>query len=317
MTALTEGTYISDVLKWEVNPDYSRQDVTVVAGAALPIGTVLAKGTKNTVAVAPGGTNTGNGVATMASTKLGANAQVGTYTLTCSAIAAPTPGVATGAAVAGNTGNGTITAAPTVSAGAKVGVYRLICIEPGTDVGKFTLSDPDGIDLGVVTVAAAYSANGLAFTIADGSTDFASGDSFIITVAAVPGNGGTFQVVSPSGEVLPSLSVGVAYTGHINLTIADGTTDFIVGDTFTVSVAGDGKYYIAAYGATTGLGEACAILLQALEITAGQVATVLLREAIIADHYLTWDASYDSTNKKAVAFGQLATTNIIKAATVV
>ena len=97
-----------------------------------------------------------------------------------------TKGAATGAAVAGNTGNGTITAAPTVGAAAKPGVYRLVCIEPGTDAGKFTVEDPDGILIGVATVGVQFATH-LTFTIADGSTDFVSGDAFTITVAAGSG----------------------------------------------------------------------------------------------------------------------------------
>ena len=65
-------------------------------------------------------------------------------------------GAATGAAVAGNTGNGTITASPTVAAAAKVGVYRLTCIEPATDLGKFQVEDPDGIVIGVATVGTQF-----------------------------------------------------------------------------------------------------------------------------------------------------------------
>lgn len=94
-----------------------------------------------------------------------------------------TKGAATGAAVAGNTGNGAITAAPTVGAAAKPGVYRLVCIEPATDAGKFSVEDPDGILVGVATVGVQFTTH-LTFTIADGSTDFASGDAFTITVAA-------------------------------------------------------------------------------------------------------------------------------------
>ncbi|MBI4902412.1 MAG: head decoration protein [Acidobacteria bacterium] len=97
-----------------------------------------------------------------------------------------TKGTATGAAVAGNTGNGTITAAPTVGAAAKPGVYRLVCIEPATDAGKFSVEDPDGVLIGIATVAVQFTTH-LTFTIADGSTDFASGDSFTITVAAGSG----------------------------------------------------------------------------------------------------------------------------------
>ena len=97
-----------------------------------------------------------------------------------------TKGAATGAAVAGNTGNGTITAAPVVGAAAKPGVYRLVCIEPATNGGKFSVEDPDGILLGVATGGVEFTTH-LTFTIADGSTDFAAGDAFTITVAAGSG----------------------------------------------------------------------------------------------------------------------------------
>lgn len=97
-----------------------------------------------------------------------------------------TKGAATAAAVAGNTGNGTITASPTVGAAAKVGTYRLVCIEPATNVGKFSVEDPDGVVIGVATVAVAFTTH-LTFTIADGATDFVSGDSFTIDVAAESG----------------------------------------------------------------------------------------------------------------------------------
>jgi hypothetical protein len=116
-----------------------------------------------------------------------------------------TKGAATGAAVAGNTGNGTITAAPTVGAAAKPGVYQLVCIEPATNAGKFTVEDPDGILIGVATVGVAFTTH-LTFTIADGSTDFASGDAFTITVAA--GSGKVKQIdfaAADGGDIASSV----------------------------------------------------------------------------------------------------------------
>lgn len=88
---------------------------------------------------------------------------------------------AVGAAVAGNTGNGTITASPTITAGAKEGVYTITMIEPAANAGAFIVEDPDGFDIGHGTVAVAFSAGGVAFTIADGATDFISGDQFTVT----------------------------------------------------------------------------------------------------------------------------------------
>lgn len=100
-------------------------------------------------------------------------------------LACITKGTASAAAVAGNTGTGTI-GAITVGAAAKPGAYWLTCIEPATDAGKFQVEDPDGIAVGVATVGVAFSGGGLGFTIAD-ATDFVSGDSFVITVAAGSG----------------------------------------------------------------------------------------------------------------------------------
>lgn len=87
-----------------------------------------------------------------------------------------------GSAAAGNTGNGTISATPTISAGAKAGRYIITIVEPATNVGEFTVEDPDGVLIGNGTVASAFSGGGLAFTVADGSTDFGAGDQFYVDV---------------------------------------------------------------------------------------------------------------------------------------
>lgn len=145
MPVLTESKYQSDFLKFEADREYSRENVTVLAGSG--------------------------------------SARVLTEGMVLGLI---TKGAATGAAVAGNTGNGTITASPTVGAAAKVGTYFLTCIEPNTNLGKFQVEDPDGVVIGVATVGTAFTTH-LTFTIADGATDFASGDSFTITVAAGSG----------------------------------------------------------------------------------------------------------------------------------
>lgn len=92
-----------------------------------------------------------------------------------------TSGSATATAFSGNTGNGTM-GTITVSGAAKIGNHKLIVIEPGTDAGKFAVEGPDGIIIGRGTVGVAFSAGGLAFTLADGATDFISGDGFDIAV---------------------------------------------------------------------------------------------------------------------------------------
>lgn len=85
------------------------------------------------------------------------------------------------AAVAGNTGTGTI---GTVSAtfAAEDGVYRLTCDEPAANLGNFIVQAPDGTIIGDATVGTAATVGGVTFTISDGGTDFAAGDQFTIEV---------------------------------------------------------------------------------------------------------------------------------------
>lgn len=87
------------------------------------------------------------------------------------------------AAFAGNTGNGAM-GAITESAGAMPGVYKLTIVAAATNAGHFIVETPNGVEIGTGNVAAAFSAGGLAFTLADGSTDFVVGDGFNITVGA-------------------------------------------------------------------------------------------------------------------------------------
>lgn len=108
-------------------------------------------------------------------------------------------GAALGAATAEagaivGTGNGAITLAdPAVGAGVKAGVYKVVCIEPATDSGTFTVEDPDGVIIGRAVVGTAFTGV-VKFTIADGSTDFSAGSYFPITVTkANPTGVGTWK----------------------------------------------------------------------------------------------------------------------------
>jgi hypothetical protein len=75
----------------------------------------------------------------------------------------------------------------------------------------------------------------------------------VCTAAAT--NAGTFTVTDPLGNTLGTVTVGgAAFNNQISFTIADGTTDFIVGDGFTIRTGGwpGGADYINAYAAGTG-----------------------------------------------------------------
>lgn len=107
-------------------------------------------------------------------------------------------GAAVAAAWAGNAGGTGAIGAVVVGAGAKKGVYKLVCIEPAANAGKFEVNDPDGVIIGVATVGVAFNAGGLQFTIADGATDFISGEGFDITVA--DGDGKYLLAAAAAGD---------------------------------------------------------------------------------------------------------------------
>lgn len=317
MTVYTEPNYLGDIVKHEAAGRYSREVVTILAGDGaareLPIGSVLGFITKGAPVAAANGNNTGDGAA--GAVTLGALAQVGIYALTCVSAAAAAAGAAVGAADAGNTGQGTITAAPAVGAGAKPGVYRVTCIEPAAGAGVFTVEDPDGVEVGVATVGVEFVGGGLTFTIADGDPDFVAGDVFTVTVAAAEGTGGVFQVVAPDGATLPPLTAGAAYAGgHINLTIASGDTGFVVGDSFTVTVpAGSGKAVALDPTATDGSQVAGGVLLAGVTAPDGvdaQGVALVRGEAVVAASKLAWLATVEA-NHKTVALAQLAACGII------
>jgi len=80
-----------------------------------------------------------------------------------------------------NTGNGTM-GTVTVSGTAEIGTYTLRISKAASNAGDFVVVNPSGVVIGNGTVAVAYSAGGLAFTLADGATDFVVGDTFSIAV---------------------------------------------------------------------------------------------------------------------------------------
>lgn len=68
--------------------------------------------------------------------------------------------------------------------------------------------------------------------------------NYVLTCTAAVAHGGVFSLTTPSGKVLPSLTMTpgsggtTAYTSsHINFSITDGAADFIVGDVFTFVVS--------------------------------------------------------------------------------
>lgn len=130
-------------------------------------------------------------------------------------VAKVTKGTASATAFAGNTGTGAM-GSITVGAAAKPGRYTLLIRDANTNAGNFIVTDPDGIAVGEGTVAVAFDAGGLAFTLAD-ATDFIVGDGFYIDVAA--GSGKWVQYLD-TGTTGIEDALGVLL---YDVTAADGT----------------------------------------------------------------------------------------------
>jgi hypothetical protein len=79
---------------------------------------------------------------------------------------------------------GALTADP----GAMAGDWKVVIIEPAANAGKFEVIRPDGTLDGTGNVGVAYN-GGINFTLADGGTDFSSGEGFTITVSYAAGSG--------------------------------------------------------------------------------------------------------------------------------
>lgn len=138
------------------------------------------------------------------------------------------PGAVTFAADAGNTGNGVLIG-QVAAAGCQIGAYRVVCIEPGANVGTFAVFDPQGVEIGRHIVAGAAFANQIGFSIADGAADFIAGDAFTINVAA--------------GAETYKLSAAAAVDGsQVPVAILPEAVDATAGDKANVGVWQTGEF---------------------------------------------------------------------------
>ena len=127
-----------------------------------------------------------------------------------------TGGAAVATALGTNVGNGAM-GAITVSAAAKVGDYKLIFVEPNANAGSFIVMDPFGVEIGHGNVAAVFAAGGLSFTLADGATDFVSGDSLTISVIGTV----KYAPYDPTSITGLQYATAILWSGHRDATAAD------------------------------------------------------------------------------------------------
>jgi len=151
------------------------------------------------------------------------------------------------------------------------------------DLARFTVMGKASIEAGAVTPDGGNTGDGTVtgLALALGPALFVGTYNIECTVAVT--NGGTFKLEDPFGNVIANdlvmtAGAGAATTfisGGLEFIITDGTTDFIVGDKFAVTVVAVNKFLPLQPGAVNGLQKIKAIFLgdaiASADIVAGDV----------------------------------------------
>lgn len=125
--------------------------------------------------------------------------------------------------------------------------------------------------------------------------------TYTIECVEVATNGGIFSVVAPDGNRVGSDAVvAVAYTSpHLNFTIADGSTDYDLGDKFTIAVTGSGKYVLSASADIDGSQRATHILADAVDASSGDKKGPAYMEGEFNENDLTFGTDHTADSVRA------------------
>lgn len=281
MTTQTEKRHAGEFLLAEVDQKF-RSNIVIEPGQKLAAGSVLGKITK----APPAASVTGS---------------IAETTLTVTAVASGKLAVGQVLSGSGVTAGTTITALGTGTGGA--GTYTVSAeqtaasttITANSAKAAAVVGDGGGA-LGAITVGA----------------DAKAGD-YVLTVIKAASSAGDFQVVDPDGIVVGVGTVGVAFSGGgLSFTLADGTPDFSLGDSITITVAaGNGQYVLHNPDAADGSQHAAAILYDAVDASTGAKGGVAIeRMAVVGASALTW-AEGISAGAKAAAVARLAEQHLL------
>lgn len=167
-------------------------------------------------------------------------------------------------------------------------------LEKGTLIGKITRSTP-------TTGTKTGTGNGTMTGVLGGRETKIGIYKAICIDASISGSE-IFAVYDPDGVRLEDATVGVAYSNnHISFTINDGTTDFIVGDYFTVTVAaGSGYYKKALLAAVDGSGnyENMAILAKDTDASSANIVTTAWITGQYNENQVTFGTGLTFANTK-------------------
>lgn len=130
---------------------------------------------------------------------------------------------------------------------------------------------------------------------------------YTVKCTAAASNSGTFRVIDPLGRVLGDVAVGATFADQIKFVIADGSSDFIVGDTFLVTVAaGSGKYVKSLAAAIDGSQEPDTILVADTDATSADKEALAYYAGVFNSDALTLGAGqtvagiFDTLRQKGI-----------------
>jgi len=135
---------------------------------------------------------------------------------------------------------------------------------------------------------------------------------YIVRCTTAAANGGTFRVFDPTGDVIGDVAVGSTFNDQLKFVIADGATDFVVGDEFDVTVSALSKIFVPlSLTATDGSQIAAGISFANVDATAAdQTGTVVTRDCEVNGFELFWPSGA-TTAQIATGTAQLAALGII------
>lgn len=136
---------------------------------------------------------------------------------------------------------------------------------------------------------------------------------YTVVITEPAANAGAFNLIDPSGRVVGHGNVASAFSGELGFTLADGATDFVAGDFFTITVVGGTEKWLRHDpAATTGEQFAAGILRDDVTVPDGADAkgVVFTRDCEVNKEEIVYSAAADAA-AKALALTQLAAVGII------
>lgn len=275
------------------------EDVLIQSGLTLVRGTVLGKVKVSvpTSGTAAGG-NTGNGTVTLVSG--GGKTKRGTYTIKNTRV------VTNGGEFSLTDPDGKFVGSVLITAGAGgTGVFKsdelnFTITDGGTDFAladSFTVAVSDGVPA-TGTADGGNTGNGT-LTLVEGRRGTRTGTYTLECTTAVT-NGGVFKLTDPDGNdiltgitITPGAGASKAFDcDELAGTVTDGSTDFAVGDKFTVAVSIDPHQCVAVNSANSnGSSEPYAVLSEDVDASAAAVRSIGYIEGSFNERALVFGGS--------------------------